>query len=332
MTCLAGTSNNVPGLRRLTAAFDTAARRHPHLALDTNRLLSTTPSFTSIIDDDAVEERAEAFMRNAETLRHVLLGRSNAFSLYSCSPSLLHLPRDKLIERAEFLSELLLSVGLTWGDMSMHSWFGALISQEPEVLRSNVEKLTVQFSAEALPRMVKSFPFVVGLSPMHIEGSIQALAEALAVPRKDAVGAIIRHANILRVAPSTVTNAVATFASIPELGAAVAVQLCVQYPNVALRKSTVILEKWQLLREGTALKAEWRDEFINWPSNIARLANVIKLPNASHQRLHFLADREECSESLVDSRGAYTWLRKPGADFDDLCPRYQEWLRERSVD
>ena len=209
------------------------------------------------------------------------------------------------------------------------SCFGFFISSKPEVLEANTANLVEVIPADTLSRMVKVYPTIVCTRAEQVEGINLALTTALGVPREAVLALVVRHPGLLRAAPSTLTGAIATLACIPELGPAVALELTMQYPSVAGLDSNSISVMWQSLRHITAMRPEWRAEFMQWPGNIVRLANILILPLTSHRPLRYLAASQDCSKALVAFSGAYTWLNKDITLFDGLCPGYREWLSDQ---
>ena len=65
----AGTCRDVANLRRVTAAYDTAATRHPELDVDVNRLLSSADEYMDVPAAGTVEERAASVMERASAVQ-----------------------------------------------------------------------------------------------------------------------------------------------------------------------------------------------------------------------------------------------------------------------
>ena len=130
----------------------------------------------------------------------------------------------------ECITKLLHGLGFNWRDMPTSSWVAFLMDWKPETLEANTANLVKTFSADALPRMVKWTPTIVSVTAERVEGTIQVLTSALGVSREAVSALVVKYPCLLRDAPSTLTGAIVTLARIPELGPAVALELCMHYP------------------------------------------------------------------------------------------------------
>lgn len=324
----AGTHRDVTQLRRVTAAYDAAASRHPELVVDVNRLLSSLPEYMCMPMNGTLEERAEAVISKAAALREAVVGNGGTFSIYSAGNSLVYHTSENLLQRVTAISELLRGVGLCWSDMPAGYWFETWDKVGLETLSANAAYLRTQFTSEELRDCVRSEPNILSWSALNFQKTLAAVAEALEMPVEVAIkgmAATKSSLKVMRVAPETVRGTKAAIVQL--LGQEDALALCRRCPAVLQYTSEALLEKWQSLQCVTALRPEWRLEWLEWPQQPTRLLKALQQSVSTHRRLRFLAASQEGRAVLsINLKTGFRWLTMPHAQFGELCPGYKLWL------
>lgn len=113
----AGACRDVPNLRRMTAAYDAAARRHPELTVNVNQLLNSARQFLKVPVYGTVEQRAELVMDRAVALQEAFARIGVSFSIVQAGDALLCRSSEELVQQVGRIEELLHGMGMLWSDM-----------------------------------------------------------------------------------------------------------------------------------------------------------------------------------------------------------------------